>query len=79
MIRAIVDGDEGYVDTREVDELAPIGIMGDSYPQFVKTGQIVQVRGTLTHLKKIDQGPSIQRQSEMFTMSAPLFSIMSAQ
>ncbi|KAL1606446.1 hypothetical protein SLS60_003850 [Paraconiothyrium brasiliense] len=55
MIRSIIDGDEGYVDTRRIDELAPIGILGDSYPQFVKTGRILHVRGTLSRLKQVDE------------------------
>ncbi|KAJ4356546.1 uncharacterized protein N0V89_004580 [Didymosphaeria variabile] len=56
MIHTISDGDEGYVDTRETDELAPIGILGDSYPQFVKAGRIAQVRGTLSRLHQVDKG-----------------------
>jgi len=56
MIHTIIDGDEGYVDTRKVDQLAPIGILGDSYTQYVKIGRINQVRGTLTHLKEMDGG-----------------------
>ncbi|KAJ4294128.1 hypothetical protein N0V90_007818 [Kalmusia sp. IMI 367209] len=57
MIHTIVDGNEGSLDTRRVDNLAPIGILGDTYSQFLKTGEIFQHRGTVQNLESSNKSP----------------------
>lgn len=51
MIHKIQDGDEGTLDARHFDQLAPVAVLSDTYLQFVKTGQIIQVRGRLQELE----------------------------
>jgi len=51
MVHTLIDGNEGVIKAQDDDVLAPIGILDDMYLQFVKTGKIVQVRGTLKHLE----------------------------
>ncbi|KAK7189915.1 hypothetical protein PSPO01_04305 [Paraphaeosphaeria sporulosa] len=45
----------GTVDTRETDELALVGVLGDLYPHFVETGFIEQDRETLKSLERVDE------------------------
>jgi hypothetical protein len=54
MVTTIVNGDEGRTMTGKGDELAPVGILDDMYLQFLKTGKIFQVRGTLKTLEAGD-------------------------
>src|SRR6478735_1195613 len=55
MVHAINNGNEGTVDTRETDELALVGVLGDLYPHFVETGFIEQDRETLKSLERVDE------------------------
>lgn len=59
MVHTILDGDEGSVDNREISEYVPVGILGDNYAQFIKTGLISQVRGVLTRLENISESSQV--------------------
>jgi hypothetical protein len=59
MVHTILDGDEGSVDSREISEYAPVGILGDNYAQFIKTGLVSQVRGVLTRLENVSKSSQV--------------------
>ncbi|CAI6335275.1 unnamed protein product [Periconia digitata] len=50
LLHTIQDGNQGYLNGHQADHLAPVAVVGDLYTQFVKTGKIIQSRGTLETL-----------------------------
>jgi len=60
LIRTILYGDEDTLDGRQVERYPPVAVLGDTYSQFLATGDIVQVRGALTGLKISDQNLSLK-------------------